>query len=105
LLLLLICYCCCFAAVVLAAAVVIVDTVVAAAVDVVVAAVVTAAAVVVRAVARRGNWESVYSYIHVHIPKKQSLSKEICRAEHENMNMHPLPVIGPGCCCLSLLLL
>jgi hypothetical protein len=41
--------------------------------------------VLCRAVARRNNWGGggVYSYIHVHIPEKQSLSREIRRAEHD----------------------
>ena len=38
-----------------------------------------------------GGGAGVYSYIHVHIPEKQSLSKEIRRAEHEYMNIHPPP--------------
>ena len=40
------------------------------------------------AVTRRDNWVGgggAYSYIHVHIPYKQSLSKEISGAEHKSM--------------------
>ena len=44
------------------------------------------------AVARRDNWggggKCIFIY-HVHIPQKQSFSKEIRRAEQEYINIHP----------------
>ena len=46
-----------------------------------------------------GNWEGPYSYIRVHKPWEQSISKEINEAESEHMNMGPpqLPMFRGPC--------
>jgi hypothetical protein len=58
-----------------------------------------------RAVARRDNWGGVYIHIFMFTYRKNNRfpAKEIRRAEHEYMNMHP-PIIDlatalPMCMC------
>ena len=45
-----------------------------------------------------------YSYIHVHIPQRKSLSKEIRRAEDEYIYVHPPPPPPPQLSCIGTVL-